>query len=96
MDRKVTVEATPQTATVKKQVKGANASSPKTRNTAQRASRSSNSETGVLVCRYCGNDDLAASFKKRRDARCRACFKKRYGSSSRAKAKQAGNVKAKK
>jgi hypothetical protein len=32
-----------------------------------------------LVCRYCGSDDLAPSFKKRRDARCRACFKKRYG-----------------
>lgn len=38
--------------------------------------------TGVkLVCRYCGSDDLAPSFIKRRDARCRACFKKRYGSS---------------
>jgi hypothetical protein len=34
-----------------------------------------------LVCRYCGSDDLAPSFKKRRDARCRACFKKRYSSS---------------
>jgi hypothetical protein len=33
-----------------------------------------------LVCRYCGSDDLAPSFKKRRDARCRACFKKRYSS----------------
>ena len=32
-----------------------------------------------LVCRYCGSDDLAPSFRKRRDARCRACFKKRYG-----------------
>jgi hypothetical protein len=36
-----------------------------------------------LVCRYCGSDDLAPSFQKRRDARCRACFKKRYGSGSR-------------
>ena len=35
-----------------------------------------------LVCRYCGSDDLAPSFKKRRDARCRACFKKRYGSAA--------------
>jgi hypothetical protein len=35
---------------------------------------------GKLVCRYCGSGDLAPSFKKRRDARCRACFKKRYGS----------------
>ena len=38
-----------------------------------------------LVCRYCGSDDLAPSFKERRDARCRACFKKRYGSAARAK-----------
>jgi hypothetical protein len=38
-----------------------------------------------LVCRYCGSDDLAPSFKKRRDARCRACFKKRYGSAARGK-----------
>ena len=38
-----------------------------------------------LVCRYCGSDDLAPSFKKRRDARCRACFKKRYGSTARSK-----------
>jgi hypothetical protein len=38
-----------------------------------------------LVCRYCGSDDLAPSFKKRRDARCRACFKKRYGSAARHK-----------
>ena len=38
-----------------------------------------------LVCRYCGGADLAPSFKKRRDARCRACFKKRYGSGARDK-----------
>jgi hypothetical protein len=38
-----------------------------------------------LVCRYCGSDDLAASFKRRRDARCRACFMKRYGSAARKK-----------
>ncbi len=36
-----------------------------------------------LVCRYCGSNDLAPSFRKRRDARCRACFKKRYGSAAR-------------
>jgi hypothetical protein len=35
-----------------------------------------------LVCRYCGGDDLAPSFVKRRDARCRACFKQRYGSAA--------------
>ena len=38
-----------------------------------------------LVCRYCGSDDLAPSFKQRRDARCRACFKQRYGSTARGK-----------
>ena len=38
-----------------------------------------------LVCRYCGNDDLAPSFIKRRDRRCRKCFSKRYGSAARAK-----------
>ncbi len=38
-----------------------------------------------LVCRYCGSDDLAPSFRKRRDARCRPCFKKRYGSVKREK-----------
>jgi hypothetical protein len=45
------------------------------------------SRTGVegqkLVCRYCGSYDLAPSFKKRRDARCRACFKQRYDTASR-------------
>jgi hypothetical protein len=38
-----------------------------------------------LVCRYCGSDDLAPSFIKRRDRRCRRCFSKRYGSAARAK-----------
>lgn len=38
-----------------------------------------------LVCRYCGSDDLAPSFIKRRDRRCRKCFRKRYGSAARAK-----------
>jgi hypothetical protein len=37
-----------------------------------------------LVCRYCGSDDLAPSFIKRRDRRCRKCFSKRYGSAARA------------
>jgi hypothetical protein len=96
MDRKGIVEAATQTATVKKQGQGAEASSPKTGKAARRASRPSKSESGALVCRYCGSDDLAPSFKKRRDARCRACFKKRYSSNSRAKAKKAGKAKAKK
>jgi hypothetical protein len=38
-----------------------------------------------LVCRYCGSDDLAPSFIKRRDRRCRKCFRKRYGSAAWAK-----------
>ena len=33
-----------------------------------------------LVCRYCGSGDLAPSFIKRRDRRCRKCFSQRYGS----------------
>jgi len=38
-----------------------------------------------LVCRYCGSDDLAPSFIKRRDRRCRKCFNKRYRSAEPAK-----------
>jgi hypothetical protein len=49
-----------------------------------RSSRSPSS-TEKLVCRYCGSDDLAPSFKERRDARCRSCFKKRYTSTPRNK-----------
>jgi len=43
------------------------------------------SKSDKLVCRYCGSDDLAPSFIKRRDRRCRDCFSKRYGSAARAK-----------
>ena len=59
----------------------------KTTGAPRRPPRSSRvgSSTEKLVCRYCGSDDLAPSFKKRRDARCRACFKKRYGSAPRDK-----------
>jgi len=35
-----------------------------------------------LICRYCGSDDLAPSFIKRRDRRCRKCFSKRYRSAA--------------
>ena len=42
--------------------------------------RGSKSKSDKLVCRYCGSDDLAPSFIKRRDRRCRKCFSKRYGS----------------
>jgi hypothetical protein len=34
-------------------------------------------KSNKLVCRYCGSDDLAPSFIKRRDRRCRKCFSKR-------------------
>lgn len=45
-----------------------------------KAIRKSKSEK--LVCRYCGSADLAPSFIKRRDRRCRKCFSKRYGSAA--------------
>jgi len=38
-----------------------------------------------LACSYCGSHDLAPSFIKRRDRRCRKCFSKRYGSAARGK-----------
>jgi hypothetical protein len=43
------------------------------------------SKSEKLVCRYCGSSDLAPSFIKRRDRRCRKCFSKRYGSAARTK-----------
>ena len=63
------------------------APSLKPRTATRRPSLSSRtaSKAQKLVCRYCGSDDLAPSFKKRRDARCRACFKKRYSSAMRGK-----------
>src|SRR6266481_1466564 len=45
----------------------------------------SKSKSNKLVCRYCESDDLAPSFIKRRDRRCRKCFSKRYGSVARAR-----------
>ena len=42
-------------------------------------------KSGKLGCRYCGSNDLAPSFIKRRDRRCRKCFSKRYGSAARAR-----------
>jgi hypothetical protein len=49
-----------------------------------RKEKGSKSKLEKLVCRYCGSDDLAPSFIKRRDRRCRKCFSKRYGSAARA------------
>ena len=45
----------------------------------------SKSKSGKLGCRYCGSNDLAPSFIRRRDRRCRKCFSKRYGSAARAR-----------
>ncbi len=56
-----------------------------TRKAASRPGSRAGAKEGKLVCRYCSSDDLAPSFKKRRDARCRACFKKHYGSAARGK-----------
>jgi len=56
----------------------------KTAETKRPTVKSSNtSKSEKLVCRYCGSKDLAPSFIKRRDRRCRKCFSKRYGSSAR-------------
>jgi hypothetical protein len=71
-------------APAKKQAVGAKpkvARATKTAKTPRRPARSSRAATSTekVICRYCGSDDLAPSFRKRRDARCRACFKKRYG-----------------
>jgi hypothetical protein len=50
-----------------------------------RKKMASKSNSEKLVCRYCGSGDLAPSFIKRRDRRCRKCFSKRYGSAARAR-----------
>ena len=74
-------------APVKKRAVGAKPQAARAATTAKASPRSSRaaSSTEKLVCRYCGSDDLVPSFKKRRDARCRACFKNRYGSAPRDK-----------
>jgi hypothetical protein len=45
---------------------------------AQKGKLSFNTDAGVSA----GSDDLAPSFTKRRDRRCRECFSKRYGSAA--------------
>ena len=45
----------------------------------------SKSKLDKLLCRYCESDDLAPSFVKRRDRRCRKCFSKLYGSPAQAR-----------
>ena len=65
----------------KKVDKRATGKKAKTERPQVKAIRKSKSEK--LVCRYCGSDDLALSFIKRRDRRCRKCLSKRYGSAAR-------------
>ena len=67
-------------AETKKGDKSATGKKAQTERPQVRANRKSKSEK--LVCRYCGSDDLAPSFIKRRDRRCRKCFSKRYGSTA--------------
>lgn len=62
-------------------VKAKATSTSKPRKAPARKTRSA-TNAEKLVCRYCGSNDLAPSFRKRRDARCRACFKKRYSSAA--------------
>jgi len=50
-----------------------------------RKEKGGKSKSEKLVCRYCGSNDLAPSFIKRRDRRCRKCFSKRYGSTAKAR-----------
>ena len=81
----VIADASP--ARAKKEAAAKSKSSPrsKTRKAAPRRPQSSRAKSNgeKLICRYCGSDDLAPSFRKRRDTRCRACFKNRYGSAGR-------------
>jgi hypothetical protein len=63
---------------VRKRASGKKAKTERPQVTANRKSKSEK-----LVCRYCGSGDLAPSFIKRRDRRCRKCFSKRYGSAAR-------------
>ena len=78
-------------AAAKKVSKKATRKKTKTKRPHVKATRSSTSEK--LVCRYCGSDDLAPSFIKRRDRRCRKCFSKRYGSPATTKKAKGKKVK---
>ena len=84
-------------ASAKKKAVGAAPKATRPANAPKDSLRSSlsTSSTEKLVCRYCGSDDLAPSFVKRRDARCRACFKKRYGAKKTGQRTERTNRKAK-
>jgi hypothetical protein len=64
---------------------GKRAPEKKTKAGGPQANANKRAKSEKLVCRYCGSDDLAPSFIKRRDRRCRKCFSKRYGSVTRTK-----------
>jgi hypothetical protein len=72
-------------STGKKAVRKKMASSETKFSRPRRKEMDSESKSKRLVCRYCGSEDLAPSFIKRRDRRCRKCFSKRYGSAARAR-----------
>jgi hypothetical protein len=76
--------ATPRSA-VKRAVRKKAASREATPARPLRKKKDSKSKSNNLVCRYCGSADLAPSFIKRRDRRCRECISKRYGSAARAR-----------
>ena len=75
------VQASAVRSEAKKIDKRSNGKKAKTKRSRVKAIRKSKTEK--LVCRYCGGEDLAPSFIKRRDRRCRKCFSKRYGSAAR-------------
>jgi hypothetical protein len=62
---------------------GKKAAGKRTKTKRPQAKAVRNSKSEKLLCRYCGSDDLAPSFIKRRDRRCSKCFSKRYGSAAR-------------
>jgi hypothetical protein len=72
-------------STVKRAVQKKAASREATPAPPLRKKKDSKSKSNNLVCRYCGSADLAPSFIKRRDRRCRECISKRYGSAARAR-----------
>jgi len=81
--------ANPKAASAETKKAGKRATAKKTRAKPSLRKTAGNSKSNDLVCRYCGSKDLAPSFIKRRDRRCRECFSKRYGSAARTGKKKA-------
>jgi hypothetical protein len=69
------IQASAVRSQAKKVTKKATGKKAKTEHPRATPIRSPKSEK--LGCRYCGSNDLAPSFIKRRDRRCRKCFSKR-------------------